>query len=89
MALGKEVATTFGVSASYWKVANIIEDFMQSAAKVTLAGFVSQAARTAGNQPLAAVQVDLTGDSYTAEMDRAALYSAIKALPAWTGAEDC
>lgn len=89
MALGKSVATGFGVAAAYWKIANVIEDFIQNAAKITLAGFVSSAARQAGAQPLAAVQVDLTGESYTAEDDRAALYDKIKALPAWSDSTDC
>lgn len=89
MALGKSIATAFGVAATYWKIANVIEDYIAAALKVTLAGYISAEARQAGSQPLAAVQVDITGDGYAADEARAAIYAKIKALPAWSDATDC
>lgn len=89
MALGKTFTTPFGVSAIYWKIANVTEDFLAGTMKVVLAGYVSAAARLAGSQPLVAQTIDITGDAYSVEADRAAIYTAIKAMEVWVGAEDC
>lgn len=89
MALGKAFSTPFGVSATYWKIANVIDDFIGGMAKVVLAGYVSKDARLAGAQPIVSQTVDIRGEAYTAEMSRASLYAAIKADPVWADAEDC
>jgi hypothetical protein len=89
MALGKILATPYGCNASYWKIANVIEDFVAQASKITLAGYLTAEARQAGAQPLAGAAVELAQGSYVADLDRKAMYAAIKALPAWTDAEDC
>ena len=89
MALGKTFATPFGVSALYWKIANVTEDFIAGAMKVVLAGYISAEARQAGAQPLVAQTIEISGDAYAVEADRAAIYTAIKAMEAWAGATDC
>jgi hypothetical protein len=89
MALSKSLPTPYGCNASYWKIANVAEDFIAQAAKITLAGYLTKEARQSGAQPLAGSAVELTKEVYVADLDRAAMYAAIKALPAWTDAEDC
>ena len=89
MALGKSIATGFGVAATYWKIANVTKDFLAGAAKVVLAGYVSSEARAANAAPLASAVVDLSGDSFGAEDTRADLYEKVHARTEWADAIDC
>lgn len=89
MALSKAFVTNFGVTALYWKIANVTEDFIANTMKIVMAGYVSAEARQAGAQPLAAMPVELAGEGYTPERDRAALYAVLKTSPQWADAEDC
>lgn len=88
MALNKPIATDFGVSASYWNIGAAQEDFKGGGVHLTLYGYVDEAARQAGKQPLVSGQVQLIGEHYVPEAGRAAWYKALKALPEWEGAED-
>lgn len=89
MALGKAFSTPFGVNAIYWKIANVMDNFLAASVKVVLAGYISKEARLAGAQPIVSQTVDIQGEAYTAEMSRASLYAAIKVDPVWENAEDC
>ena len=89
MALSKSFTTPYGVSAVYWKIANVTEDFMAKSMKIVLAGYVSAEARQADAQPLVAQTIEITGEAYVADANRAAIYAAAKAMEVWTGAEDC
>ena len=88
MALIKSIDTDYGVPAQYWNIGAIYEDFKSRGAEVTLCGYASQEAREAGNQPLSAVKVGITGDEYVAGADRASLYAIIKQRPEFDGATD-
>jgi hypothetical protein len=89
MALGKVFSTPFGVSAIYWKIANVMNNFLAASVKVVLAGYVSKEARLAGAQPIVSQTVDIQGEAYAPELSRASLYAAIKTDPVWLEAEDC
>lgn len=89
MALKKEVMTEFGVTAQYWNLGAVAEDFKGKGTEVTFYGYASEEARRAEKQPLAAGKVQIAGDEYVVGADRAQLYAIIKQRPEFEGAEDC
>lgn len=89
MALGKSISTGYGVAATYWKIANITKDFLVGAAKVVMAGYVSQEARAANAAPLASAVVELTGTDFVADDTRADIYDKVHAKAEWADATDC
>lgn len=89
MALLNTVDTDFGVTASYWNIGTVQEDFKGKGTQVTAYGYASKDAFTAGKQPLAAAQVTFAGEEYVAGADRATLYSLLKQKPEFAGATDC
>lgn len=91
MALSKQVATQFGTTAEYWRIAVVVEDYTADTLNVVLSGYVSANARQANAQPLSRADFSLAvnGDTITHDMDRAALYAYIKTLDDWTAAVDC
>ena len=89
MALLNIVETDFGVTASYWNIGAVQEDFKGKGTQVTMYGYSDQAARLAEKQPLSAAQVTLAGADYVAGADRATLYGIIKQRPEFAGATDC
>ena len=89
MALSHTVETEFGVTASYWNIGAVQEDFKGKGTQVTMYGYASQEAREAEKQPLSAAQVTLAGDDYIAGADRTTLYAKIKQRPEFAGATDC
>jgi hypothetical protein len=88
MALIKSIMTDYGVSANYWNIGAVQEDFKGQGTEVTFYGYASKEAREAGKQPLSAGKVQIAGEEYVAGADRAALYSIIKQKPEFEGAED-
>lgn len=88
MALIKSIDTDFGVSAEYWNIGAVQEDFKGKGTEVTFYGYASKDARLAGKQPLSAGKVQIAGDEYIAGADRAALYAIIKQRPEFEGAQD-
>lgn len=88
MALIKSIDTDFGVAAAYWNIGAAQEDFRGGGVQVTLYGWVDKAARVAGKQPMASAQMTFSGDAYTADMDRAALYVKVKAKDQFADAAD-
>ena len=88
MALIKTVDTDFGVSAEYWNIGAVQEDFKGRGTEITFYGYASKEARDSGKQPLSAGKVQISGDDYVAGADRAALYQIIKRKPEFEGAED-
>jgi len=88
MALIKSIMTDYGVSANYWNIGAVQEDFKGKGTEVTFYGYASKEAREAGKQPLSAGKVQIAGEEYVAGADRAALYSIIKQKPEFEGAED-
>ena len=88
MALIKSIPTEFGISADYWHIGAVQEDFKGKGTEVTFYGYASKEARDAGKQPLSAGKIQIAGDEYVAGADRAALYSIIKQRPEFEGATD-
>ena len=88
MALSKTIPTTFGVSASYWNISAVAEEFGEKWVRVVLSGFVSPDARAAGNIPLAKVETMLQAEQYVPDQTRAQLYGLLKASPDWSDAVD-
>jgi len=89
MALSHTVETEFGVTASYWNIGAVQEDFKGKGTQVTLYGYANKDAFTTGKQPLSAAQVTLAGEDYVAGADRNTLYSIIKQRSEFAGATDC
>lgn len=88
MALIKSVPTDFGVDATYWNIGAVQEDFKGKGMEVTLYGYGTKEARQNEKQPLAVARIAFTGDKYLADSDRAALYGAVKADPAFAESTD-
>jgi len=88
MAFIKSIDTEYGISATYWNIGAVQEDFKGKGTEVTFYGYASQEAREAGKQPLSAGKVQIAGDEYVAGADRALLYVTIKQRPEFEGAED-
>lgn len=88
MALKKATPTDFGVSAEYWNIGAAQEDFKGCGVTLTLYGYLDAAAREAGKQPLAAYQIQLAGDDYRPDGQRADWYGKLKSKPEWADAED-
>jgi hypothetical protein len=89
MALNKAVSTGFGNDAEYWKIANVTEDYIAGCLSVVMAGYLSSEARLASAQPAMRRDIRFSGEGFTHDMDRAAIYTALKLLPDWAGATDC
>lgn len=88
MALIKSIPTEFGVSAEYWNIGAIQEDFKGKGTEVTFYGYANKQARDEEKQPLSAGKVQIAGDEYIAGATRAQLYAAIKSKPEFEGAID-
>lgn len=88
MALKKAIPTDYGVNAEYWNIGAAQEDFKGAGLHLTLYGYLDAAARQAGKQPLAAYTVQLTGDDYSPDAQRADWYGKLKGKPEWADAED-
>jgi hypothetical protein len=88
MALIKSIPTEFGVSASYWNIGAIQEDFKGRGTEITFYGYASEQARLEEKQPLASGKMQIAGEEYIAGADRAALYEFIKQRPEFEDAED-
>ena len=88
MALLKSIPTDFGITAEYWNIGAVQEDFKGKGTEVTFYGYASKEARDEGKQPLSAGKVQIAGDEYVAGADRAALYAIIKQRPEFEGSED-
>ena len=88
MALIKSIPTDFGISAEYWNIGAVQEDFKGQGTEVTFYGYASKEARDEGKQPLSAGKVQIAGEEYVAGADRAALYAIIKQRPEFEGAQD-
>lgn len=88
MALLKSIDTDYGISAEYWNIGAVQEDFKGKGTEVTIYGYASKEARDAGKQPLSAGKVQIAGGDYVAGADRAALYALIKQKPEFKNAKD-
>jgi hypothetical protein len=88
MALIKSIDTDYGISASYWNIGAVQEDFKGKGTEVTFYGYASKETRDAGKQPLSSGKVQIAGNEYVAGADRAALYTIIKQKPEFEDAED-
>ena len=88
MALIKSIPTDFGISADYWNIGAVQEDFKGKGTEVTFYGYASKEARDEGKQPLSAGKVQIAGEEYVAGADRSTLYATIKQKPEFEGAVD-
>jgi hypothetical protein len=88
MALIKSIPTEFGISAEYWNIGAMQEDFKGKGTEVTFYGYANQQARIEEKQPLSAGKIQISGDEYIAGATRAQLYAIIKTKPEFEGATD-
>jgi hypothetical protein len=75
MAFGKEVQTHFGVSASYWKIDEIRDDFRSKQAGVVLRGYASKDVADARKGALGEVYIEITQGDYVPDMTREQVYN--------------
>lgn len=87
MALLKSLNTDFGVPAAYWNVGETLLDYHKRRCQVRLYGFANTAARQAGKQPMAAMNIVLEAAAFPADANRASIYEEIKQMPEWADAE--
>ncbi|CAB5220139.1 hypothetical protein UFOVP239_64 [uncultured Caudovirales phage] len=88
MALIKSIDTDYGLPATYWNIGAVQEDFKGKGTEVTFYGYASKEAKEAGKQPLSMGKINIGGNEYMADADRADLYEIIKQRPEFDGAED-
>lgn len=86
MALVKALPTAFGVEATYWTIYALDFSPVQGGGSAVLAGFLNEAARRAGQQPLATVTVPLNRSdlSDAAAVALSDIYGAVRRLSAGT-----
>ena len=89
MAIRVEIETDFGVTAEYWNIGAVQEDFKGRGTEVTFYGYASKEARDNGSQPLSAGKIQLVGEDYVPGADRAQLYEIIKQKPEFANSVDC
>ena len=88
MALRKSIETPHGATAEYWRIAEYSANYLQRQAQVILCGYISEAARRAGKQHLAAVNVVFEADDFIGDFGRAEVYASLKARPQFADADD-
>ena len=88
MALEISIDTEYGISATYWNIGAVQEDFKGKGTEVTFYGYASKEAREAEKQPLSAGKVQFGGDEYIAGADRATLYGLLKQRSEFSDALD-
>ena len=69
-------------------VAEYSANYLQRQTQVLLCGYVGEAARRAGKQHLAAVNVVFEGDDFIGDAGRAAVYASLTARPQFADADD-
>jgi len=89
MALLKSIDTDYGISATYWNIGAVQEDFKGQGTEITFYGYASKEAREVGKQPLSAGKLQISGNEYIAGANREQLYAIIKQKPEFEGATDC
>lgn len=87
MALQKAITVRNNQTANYWRLRNAIETY-GNRVFCWLVGYADEAARVAGAPAIGSRYVTISGNAYSADMNRASLYPAIKALPEWADALD-
>ncbi len=91
MALIKDIPTEYGASAAYWHISTTHIDWKSPRAHVELAGFITEDARRAGCAPISrsAFVFDVADWPFDPERSVVAdAYAAVKAMPAFAGAQD-
>jgi hypothetical protein len=74
MAFGKEILTHFGVTAPYWKIDEIRDDFRSKQAGVVLRGYATKEVADARKGALGEVYIEITQEHYIPDMTRAQVY---------------
>lgn len=64
MALQKNIATIYGIDATYWKIAEININWITKTSNTTLVGYVDQEAKIALKQPIAQRSFYWSGDTF-------------------------
>jgi hypothetical protein len=88
MALLKSVNTAFGIDATYWNIASMVENYKSKANSIILHGYLDQDARTNNMQPIITKSLLLTDDEYIKDATREAVYLTLKAKD-FANSKDC
>lgn len=88
MALQISKPTTYGVDASYWRIGVMNIHPRASNVCVVMDGYLNQAARQSGAQPLSFVELTLPYTTDVVDGGRDGSYEAVKLTPEFTGATD-
>lgn len=91
MALEKALETSYGVTANYHKITVTNIDWHSRTANLTVVGFISSAARTAGKMDILKSNYYWSGDDFVfspASNTVVDAYTKLKAMEQWTDAID-
>ena len=91
MALKKKLPTEFGVDANYHKVSITAVDWHKKQARIETLGFIDEAARDEGKQPVLLCGFDCEGAKFDFDINKnivAQAYEKVKLEPRFEGAED-
>ena len=88
MALKLRADTEYGVAVEYWRLGMREEHIVGRHLKVTMLGYLNEAAAKAGKSPIA-LKHEILDHVYVRDARMGDLYKAVRLLPAWERAEDC
>ncbi|CAO3363874.1 hypothetical protein [Azospirillum palustre] len=93
MALERAVSTPYGIDATYHRIIGLQLHFAERCADVTLASYLTTAARQTDHQPLGVIQTRIDFSEMAlpdgSEPGRSDIYQALKGRAEWQGATDC
>jgi len=85
MAIQKQVDTEYGVPAEYWRIIHLNADFIGAEAAISIAGYLTAAARVDGSEPLMIKHFRIPFPPGLAEVTRADLYAFLMLQPFFAG----
>jgi hypothetical protein len=88
MALIRPVPTDHGSGVEYWRIEKIEDDLAQRRLEFLLRGYVNEAARRAGSEPVFEYPLVLIGAAYAPTPGLTELYERVKLHPGFAEAKD-
>ena len=88
MALIRFVPTDHGSGVEYWRIEKIEDDLVARRLDFLLRGYVNEAARRAGCEPVYEYPLVLIGEAYAAAPGLGVLYERVKLHSGFTEAKD-
>ena len=93
MALSKQIGTSYGIVASYWKISELELNRIDGSAVIKVFGYYDDYARNNGATPLKTLSYFASGQDlltyFPTGLEVAQVYAFLKAQPEFIFAEDC